>query len=251
MGNLQLTRPLAVIDLETTGLDTKTARIVEIAVIKYSETGETERRVRRLNPGISIPAEATEVHKITNEMVANEPTFRQIANGLKEFLTGCDLCGFNFSNYDLPILVNEFKRVGIDFDFTQMAVVDVKAIYHKLHPRDLQTAVQEYCGKELEGVHSAEADAEATLEVLQAMVTQHGELSGDAITLAAFGNSSNKLDVQGWFQNTPNGVSFSRGQYTGVLLDVVVKKDRRYLEWMLKQNYLRDTRQIVESALAS
>ena len=159
---LNLTRPIVFFDLETTGTNVNSDRIVEISVIKLLPDGRAIEKTRRINPEMPIPAEATAVHHITDEDVAGEKTFRQVAASLAQLLTGCDIAGFNSNRFDIPLLDQEFCRAGIEFDFSKARFIDVQTIYHKKEPRTLSAAYQYYCGKPLEGAHGASADTRAT-----------------------------------------------------------------------------------------
>ncbi len=156
--NLVLSRPLAFIDLETTGTDVQTDRIVEIGVLKVFPDGRKDARCRRINPGIPIPESATAIHGITDSDVAGEPTFEVVALRLLKFLDGCDLCGFNLKRFDLKLLIAEFNRIGCDFPRDGRSIIDPLEIYHDRERRDLSTAVQFYCGRDHEGAHCASAD---------------------------------------------------------------------------------------------
>ena len=175
---LKLTRPLVFFDLETTGTNITHDRIVEISIVKLMPDGTVVERSRRLNPEMPIPAEATAVHHITDDDVAGEPTFRQVAASLSKLLQGCDIAGFNSNRFDIPLLDQEFHRAGVDFDLNGVRFVDVQTIYHKKEPRTLVAAYRYYCGKELEEAHSALADTRATMEVRISLLLWKGTRRG-------------------------------------------------------------------------
>ena len=164
---LQLERPIVVFDLETTGVQITRDRIVEISILKVHPDGEEETKTRRINPGIPIPPEATQVHGISDADVADCPTFAQVARSLYQWIDGCDVVGFNSNRFDVPMLVEEFLRAGIAVDFADRWFVDVQTIFHKMERRTLEAAYRFYCDKVLDNAHSAEADTRATYEVLQ------------------------------------------------------------------------------------
>ena len=170
---LNLKRPIIFFDLETTGIDIARDRIVEISMVKVMPDGEEIVRTRRINPGMPIPAEATAIHGITNEDVKDCPLFPQIAKSLAQFIEGCDFGGFNSNRFDLPMLVEEFMRAGVDVDFRKRKFIDVQNIFHKMEQRTLVAAYKFYCGKDLADAHSAEADTLATYEVLKAQLDRY------------------------------------------------------------------------------
>src|SRR5579871_6985795 len=169
---LQLTKPLAVIDLETTGVNLGSDRIIEIAVVKIMPDGKKTPKRKLINPEMPVPPASTEIHGITNEMLKDAPTFKQVANELKQFIDNCDLAGYNSNRFDIPMLVEEFLRIGMDFDMKGRSMVDAQKIFHLMEQRTLSAAYKFYCDKNLEEAHSAEADALATWEVLEAQVTK-------------------------------------------------------------------------------
>ena len=192
--NLQLTRPIACVDLETTGVSITQDRIVEISIVKLHPDGKREVKTRRMNPGIPIPKEASAVHGIYDEDVAAEPTFKELANGIKQFLDNCDLCGFNSNKFDFPILTEEFIRAGLDVNFRDRHLVDVQQIFFKKEPRTLSAAYKFYCDKELENAHSAEADALATVDILFAQINHYSDLSNRVEELAQLSKGEDFLD---------------------------------------------------------
>jgi DNA polymerase-3 subunit epsilon len=186
MKNLKITRPLAFIDLETTGLNVSLDRIVEISILKVHPDGREEQKTRLINPGKPIPEFSTRFHGITDERVVQEPTFRQIAGSLRRFLEDCDISGFNVINFDLPFLVAEFRRCEEDFVVQGRIIVDSLTIFHKKEPRSLQAAYKRFCGTELESAHSAGSDAMASARILDAMIGVYTDLPQDLAKLAAW-----------------------------------------------------------------
>jgi DNA polymerase-3 subunit epsilon len=249
--NLKLTRPLAVIDLETTGLDPAVDRIVEISVLRVEPSGETEQRTLRLFSTTRIPPEATAVHGIRDEDVANCPTFSQIAPALMGMLTGCDLAGFNVKRFDLPLLCNEFRRCEMELDLAGRAVIDVMQIYHQFSPRDLSAAVHRYLG-DLQRVfkpHFAGDDVLATAAVLDGLLLVHETLPSDVQQLDA-ALRGDSIDIQGCFRRDESGeIWFNFGKFKGQSLRGVKFTSPDYLRWMLSQDFLPDTKAIVEQVL--
>ena len=192
--NLKLSRPIIFFDLETTGVDTAKDRIVEISMVKVLVDGTKQIKTRRINPEMPIPAEATAVHGIADEDVKDEPTFKQIAKSLAQFIEGCDFGGFNSNRFDLPVLVEEFLRAGVDVDFKRRKYIDVQNIFHKKEQRTLVAAYKFYCDKDLENAHSAEADTMATYEVLDAQIARYGDIGDTVAELAEFSTREEVVD---------------------------------------------------------
>ena len=170
---LQLARPLAVIDLETTGINLAVDRIVELAIVKVQPDGSRVMKRKLVNPQMPIPKTSSDVHGITDDMVRDAPSFKQIANEIRQFLDNCDLAGYNSNRFDIPMLVEEFLRSGLEFDVTNRHLLDVQKLYHMMEPRTLSAAYKFYCGKDLENAHSAEADAVATFEILESQLHRY------------------------------------------------------------------------------
>ena len=177
---LQLQRPIAFIDLETTGTNLGTDRIVEIAIVRIGKDNSRTNKRKLINPEMPIPAGASDIHGITDEMVKDAPTFRQVANELKQFLENCDLAGYNSNRFDIPLLVEEFLRSGLEFEIGSRRLLDVQKIFHLMEQRTLSAAYKFYCNKTLDGAHSAEIDATATWEVLEAQLVRYPQL-GDTV----------------------------------------------------------------------
>ena len=214
--NLNLKRPIIFFDLETTGVDTSRDRIVEISMVKVMPDGEEIVKTRRINPEMHIPAEATEVHHITDEDVKDCPTFKQIAKSLYQFMEGCDFGGFNSNRFDLPMLVEEFLRVGVDVDFKKRKFIDVQNIFHQMEQRTLVAAYKFYCDKDLTEAHSAEADTLATYEVLKAQLERYNNLENDVEALAKFSSRGETADYAGRIGYNDKGEEiFTFGKYKG------------------------------------
>ena len=213
---LNLKRPIIFFDLETTGVDTAKDRIVEISLVKVMPDGEEIVKTRRINPEMPIPAEATAIHHITDEDVKDCPTFKQIAKSLYQFMTGCDFGGFNSNRFDLPMLVEEFLRVGVDVDFKNRKFVDVQNIFHQMEQRTLVAAYKFYCDKDLTEAHSAEADTLATYEVLKAQLDRYDTLENDIDALATFSSRGETADYAGRIGYNDKGEEiFAFGKYKG------------------------------------
>jgi len=251
LSNITLKRPLAVIDLETTGTDPQTDRIVEISVLKILPDGRRIHRTRRVNPGVPIPAGATAVHGITNADVAGEPGFQDLADSLLGFLEGCDLCGFNLKRFDLRVLYCEFRRAGRTFALEDRGIIDPMEIFHRYEPRNLAAAVRMYLGREYEGGHSASTDVLATAEVLDAMVARYRDLPRSVPELHRHFADSNSIDSDGFFRRVEGEVFFVKGKHRGAPLAAVATNHPDYLQWMLGQDFFEDTKAVVRKALVS
>lgn len=243
MPALQLNRPLAFIDLETTGTNVATDRIVEIAIVKIMPDGSRQSKVKRLNPTIPIPPASTAVHGISDADVQNAPTFKQVANELRQFLQNCDIAGYNSNRFDIPLLVEEFLRVGLDFEIAGRRFIDVQKIFHLMEKRTLGAAYKFYCDKTLDNAHSAEADAMATYEILQAQIDRYKELQNDVTALADFTKEEAFVDFGRRFI-LENGVEiFNFGKHKGRPVRVVLKEEPQYYDWMMKSDFPLHTKQ--------
>ena len=241
---LQLQRPAVVFDLETTGVQITRDRIVEISILKVHPDGEEETKTRRINPGMPIPAAATAVHGITDEDVADQPTFAQVARSLYEWIDGCDIIGFNSNRFDVPMLVEEFLRAGIAVDFSDRRFVDVQTIYHKLERRTLEAAYKFYCGKELTNAHAADADTQATYEVLQAQLDHYpDELQNDIAALAEFSSYGRTVDFAGMLAyDEQDEIIINFGKYRGQRLQEVLLRDPGYYGWVQGAQFPLETK---------
>ncbi|MBE6178289.1 MAG: 3'-5' exonuclease [Rikenellaceae bacterium] len=243
---LNLKRPIVFFDLETTGVDTAKDRIVEISMIKIMPDGEEIVKTRRLNPEMPIPAEATAVHGITDEDVKDEPTFTQIAKSLAQFIQGCDFGGFNSNRFDLPVLVEEFLRAGVDVDLKRRRFIDVQNIFHKMEQRTLVAAYKFYCDKNLEDAHSAEADTRATYEVLKAQIERYGELQNDVDFLAEFSSRGETADYAGRILYNEKGEEvFGFGKYKGRSVADVFRIEPSYYDWMMNGDFPLYTKKVI------
>lgn len=231
---LNLKRPVIFFDLETTGVDTVRDRIVEISMVKVMPSGEEIVRTRRLNPQMPIPRAATAIHGITDDDVRNEPTFAQIAKSLASFMEGCDLGGFNSNRFDLPLLVEEFLRAGVEIDFRQCRFVDVQNIFHKMEQRTLVAAYKFYCDKDLNDAHSAEADTRATYEVLKAQLDRYPTLENDIDFLSDFSSRGETVDYAGRVVYDEKGHEvFGFGKHKGERVDKIFAADPSYYTWLM------------------
>ena len=243
---LQLKRPIIFFDLETTGVDTSKDRIVEISMIKIMPDGEEITRTRRLNPEMPIPPEATAVHGITDEDVKDQPTFAQVAKSLAQFVQGCDFGGFNSNRFDLPMLVEEFMRVGVDVDFKRRKFVDVQNIFHKKEQRTLVAAYKFYCDKNLDDAHSAEADTRATYEVLKAQIERYDDLENDIDFLAEYSARGKTADYAGCILYNENEEEvFGFGKHKGKLVSEVFRTEPSYYAWMMNGDFPRYTKKVI------
>ena len=250
--NLKLDKPIAFIDVETTGLNPYTDRIVELSILKIYLDGREEYKSHRFNPEIPIPPEATSIHGVTDADVAEEPIFRQYAKSVRDFLEGCDIAGFNVIKFDLPFLEAEFTRANIDFSRKGRYLVDSQVIFHKREPRDLQAAYRKYCGKELENAHSAKEDAKAASEVLDGQLETYDDLPKVVADLSALclETQDNFIDSQGKFIWKDNEVVCNFGRkYNGVKLKDIAKIDPSYLKWISDVDFSKEVKDIVNNAL--
>ena len=240
---LQLTRPLAIIDLETTGVNLGTDRIVEIAIVKVLPDGKKQVKRKLINPEVPISQGSSDIHGITNEMVKDAPTFRAVANELKQFLDNCDLAGYNSNRFDIPMLVEEFLRIGMDFDGRGRKLLDVQKIFHMMEQRTLSAAYRFYCNKELEGAHGAEADASATWEVLVAQIVKYPQLGTNIEAILKFIGEEQVVDFARRFV-LENGVEvFNFGKYKGRAVAEILKAEPQYYDWMMKGDFPLHTKQ--------
>ncbi len=243
---LNLKNPIVFFDLETTGVDTSRDRIVEISTVKVFPNGEKEVKTRRLNPEMHIPEEATAVHGITDEDVANEPPFRAIAKSLAAYLEGCDFGGFNSNKFDVPVLMEEFLRAGVDVDFKNRKFIDVQNIFHKMEQRTLEAAYKFYCDKALDNAHSAEADTMATYEVLMAQLDRYPELQNDVAYLADFSARGQSADYAGRILYNEKGEEiFGFGKYKGRSVADVFREEPSYYSWMMNGDFPLYTKKVI------
>ncbi len=249
MSKLTLKKPIIFFDLETTGTDHARDRIVELALIKIFPDGKRDKFVRRVNPGMPIPAESTAIHGISDEDVKNSPTFRQIAHNLFDWMRGCDLGGYNSSKFDLPLLAEEFLRCDINVDFTERHMVDVQQVFFKMEARTLSAAYAFYCNKELNNAHSAEADIEATIEVLEAQLKRYQNLSGDVPSLHKFTNNDEYVDFARRIVLKDGNPIFNFGKHKGRKVEDVFTEEPQYYDWMMQADFALHTKQKISEIL--
>ncbi len=243
---LNLTKPLAFIDLETTGLNIASDRIVEISIVKVHPNGNKDIVTRRVNPTIPISTESTSIHGISDDDVKNEPTFKQMAKELANFIEGCDLAGYNSNKFDIPMLAEEFLRAEVDFDITKRNLVDVQNIFHKMEQRTLAAAYKFYCDKDLVDAHSAEADTIATMEILLAQVKKYDSLENNVAFLSEFSKATNNVDLLGRIVYDKNNVEvFNFGKHKGKAVLEVLEKEPGYYHWMMNGDFPLYTKKVL------
>jgi DNA polymerase III subunit epsilon len=243
---LNLRRPIAFIDLETTGINVSSDRIVEISVLKINPNGKEEWMTTRVNPEMSIPQKSSAIHGITDKDVADAPTFKEIAKNLATFLEGTDLAGFNAIKFDIPLLAEEFLRVNIDFSFRKRKYVDAQVIFHKKEQRTLSAAYLFYCNRELENAHSSEADTKATYEVLKAQLDRYTDLDNDVEKLAEYSSFNNIADFAGRIIFDENGTEiFNFGKHKGKPVETVFRDEPSYYSWMMNGEFPLYTKKIL------
>ncbi|MBQ7696457.1 MAG: 3'-5' exonuclease [Lentisphaeria bacterium] len=248
---LKLDRPVAVFDIESTGIVPTRDRIVEIAVLKITPDGQSRSTVRRLNPGMPIPPGASAVHGIHDADVADCPMFADIAEKLNTYLAGCDLAGYNLCTFDIPMLQAEFKRAGIDFSMEGRRVVDAYNIFCRLFPRTLSAAYKFFCGRDLEGAHGAAADTAATWEVIQGELAMHPELPRDYAGLAAYceENEPDMVDRTRRFRWMGDEVVVNFGKYAGRSLKDIAQNEPGFLRWIMRSDFPEEVQKIASDAL--
>lgn len=243
---LQLKRPLAFFDLETTGVDVAQDRIVEISVIKLNPDGSEEVLTELVNPGMPIPKESSEIHGITDEKVADKPSFKELAPKIKAFIGNADLSGYNCLKFDVPLMVEEFLRNDVDFEMKGRKVVDVQNIFHKMEQRTLVAAYKFYCDGDLANAHSAEADTRATMEVLLAQVNKYDELDGDVQMLHEFSRRGKAVDFAGHIiENDKGEPVFNFGKNKGKTVVEVLKAQPGYYSWMIDAQFPSYTKKVL------
>jgi DNA polymerase III subunit epsilon len=244
--NLNLKNPIVFFDLETTGLSMVTDRIVEIAILKVHVDGQEETKSMRINPGMPIPKQSSDIHGITDSDVKDCPMFKDVARGLANFIDKCDIGGFNSNKFDIPLLAEEFLRAGIDIDFNKRKMVDVQTIFHKMEKRNLEAAYKFYCDKTLENAHSAEADTIATYEVLKAQLDRYPELQNDIDFLANFSSHNRNADFAGRIIfNDKNEEVFNFGKYKGRKVEEIFDTDTGYYGWMMNGDFALNTKNVI------
>ena len=258
---LNLKRPIAFFDLETTGTNVTADRIVEISVVKVHPNGDKEERTRRINPLVPIPEQASKVHGIYLKDIIDEPPFSKLAKNLYDFIGDADLAGFNSNKFDIPFLIEEFKRAGIDFSIEDRKLVDVQNIFHKMEKRTLAAGYKFYCDKDLNNAHSASADTFATLEIMEAMIDRYADaeveddngkmikpIKNDIDALAEFSKRGNHVDLIGRFKTNENQeVVFNFGKHKEKRVEDVLSEEPSYYAWMMKGDFPANTKQVLEN----
>ena len=243
---LNLKNPIVFFDLETTGININTDRIVEICYLKVHPNGNEESKTLRINPEMHIPAESSAIHGIYDADVANCPTFKAVAKNIANDIEGADLAGFNSNRFDIPVLAEEFLRAGVDIDMSRRKFIDVQVIYHKLEQRTLSAAYKFYCGKNLEDAHTAEADTRATYEVLMSQLDRYSELQNDMAFLADFSAHNKNVDFAGRMVYNEKGTEiFNFGKYKGMSVSDVLKKDPGYYSWIVNSDFTLNTKAVL------
>ena len=243
---LKLKKPICFFDLETTGVNVSKDRIVEISILKVFPNGNKESFTWRVNPEMKIPAVTTAIHGISDEMVLNEPTFKELAPKVSELIKNSDLGGFNSNRFDIPLLAEELLRAEVDFDMKNSVAVDVQTIFHKMEQRTLSAAYKFYCNEELEGAHGAEADTRATFEVLKAQIARYDEIENDTKFLAEFSSRKQFADFAGFISYNKKGQEcFSFGKHKGKLVTEILETEPGYFGWLLNADFPLYTKKVL------
>ncbi|HLG04235.1 MAG TPA: 3'-5' exonuclease [Bacteroidia bacterium] len=246
MTKLKLTRPIAFIDLETTGTNVASDRIVEIAVLKLMPNGDKEMKSQRINPTINIPPEITAIHGISNEDLKDAPTFKDVAKTWAQYIDGCDLAGYNSNKFDVPVLAEEFLRADMEFEISNRKLIDVQNIFHRMEQRTLAAAYQFYCNKPLVNAHSAEADISATQEILEAQLERYESLKPDVDFLAEFSSKNNCVDLAGRIIYNQKGIAcFNFGKHTGKPVVEIFEREPSYYNWMMSGDFPLYTKKVI------
>ena len=242
---LKLSRPLIVFDLETTGTEVNSDRVIQIGTIKLYPDGRQEKKCKLINPKIPIPAEATEVHGITDEVVKNEPCFQSYSKALFQYFSDCDILGYNCISFDIQLLAAEFNRAGLPHPFTGAKIIDAFTIFKKKEARTLVAALKFYCKKDLVDAHSAIADAEATLDVVIKQMELYPDIGGDVESLADFCCDGEYADLARKVEIIDGEFCFGFGKHKGKrILD-----EQGYAKWMLNNDFSDDTKEVIRQAL--
>jgi DNA polymerase-3 subunit epsilon len=244
---LNLKNPLVFFDLETTGTNINSDRIVEICYLKVYPNGNEESKTLRINPEMHIPEASSAIHGIYDADVADCPTFKDVAKNIANDIEGCDLAGFNSNRFDIPLLAEEFLRVGVDIDMMKRKFIDVQVIFHKLEQRTLSAAYKFYCDKNLEDAHTAEADTRATYEVLKAQLDRYPDvLENDMKFLADYSSYNKNVDFAGRIVYNEQGVEvFNFGKYKGMPVAEILKKDIGYFGWLMQGDFTLNTKNVL------
>lgn len=241
---LTLIRPIAFLDLETTGVNLSSDRIVEIAIVKIMPDHTRQVKRKLLNPEMQIPVASSDIHGITNDMVKDAPTFKQAGNEIKQFLQDCDLGGYNSNRFDIPILMEEFLRAGMDVDLSNRRMIDVQHIFYSMEPRTLSAAYKFYCQKELINAHSAEVDINATIEVFMSQLERYNQLGNNVDSILSVIGEEKIVDYARRFSFDEKGVEvFNFGKYKGKSVSEVLKSEPHYYDWMMRGDFPLHTKQ--------
>ncbi len=244
--DLNLKKAIVFFDLETTGIDVANDRIVEISLLKVSPGGEEEIKTMRINPEMPIPPKATEIHGISDADVKDEPTFNIVARDIANYIEGCDLAGYNSNKFDIPLLAEEFLRVGFDVDLKKHRLIDVQVIFHKMEQRTLSAAYKFYCEKNLDNAHSAEADTIATYEILKAQIDRYEDIQNDMDEISKFSSHNKNVDFAGRIvYNDKEEEVFNFGKYKGMTVESVLEKDQGYFSWILNSDFPLYTKKVL------
>lgn len=245
--NIKLDKPIVFFDLETTGIQIATDRIVEISVLKVYPNGNKESWTKLVNPEIEIPKEASDIHGITNERVVTEPKFSELAPEVSKILEGCDLAGFNSNRFDIPLLAEEMLRAKVNFDMEDRRAIDVQVIFHKKEQRNLGAGYEFYCGKTLENAHSAEADTMATFEILEAQIAKYDDVQNDVDFLSEFSSHHKRADFAGFIILDAEGIEiFSFGKYKGRKVVDVFRENPGYYSWIQNADFPLYTKKVLK-----
>lgn len=250
--DLALERPLAFIDVETTGLKPSVDRVIELSILKIHPDGNREYKSHRINPEIPIPADATDIHGITDADIRSEPTFRHYAKSIRDFLEGCDIAGFNVIKFDLPFLEAEFKRAGVGFSRMDRQLIDAQVLFHLMEPRDLRAAYLKYCGRKMEIEHTAEGDATAAAEILDGQLAKHPELPRNVAALCTmcYTVQENYIDPDGKFVWSDGEIICNFGKkHNGRRLKDIVTEGPSYLQWIVGADFTPEVKELVGKAL--
>lgn len=243
---LKLTKPICFFDLETTGIDVAKDRIVEISILKVFPNGNKESKTWLVNPTIPIPAQSTAVHGITDEKVANEPAFSALANQVYTMIKDSDLAGFNSDRFDIPLLAEEMLRAGVDFDMKNRVSIDVQTIFHKKEERTLSAAYKFYCEKSLENAHSAEADTNATYEILKAQLERYSDLQNDMKVLSEFTTRKKIADFAGMIAfDKDDDEIFTFGKHKGAKVEKILETEPGYFSWIQNADFPLYTKKVL------
>ena len=243
---LNLKNPIIFFDLETTGINFTHDRIVEISYMKISPNGDEEIKTRRINPEMPIPAAATAIHGISDDDVKDSPTFKSIAKSLVAQIEGCDLAGYNSNRFDIPMLMEELLRAGVEIDLRKRKFIDVQVIFHKMEQRTLSAAYKFFCDKDLENAHSAEADTKATYEILKAQLDRYPDLENSVDFLDQFSRQNDFVDFAGRIIYDDKGVEvFNFGKHKGRPVVEVLENESSYYTWMMNGDFSLDTKRVL------